>query len=175
MKTVLFLLFIGYSVRTLLLIVLLSKLKINPAKAIIPVYGDKLLLKQCTKKHIYILYLIFLILFIVSACCVAVFEVQMKAIMVTGLEAYSRLHGNVFPYHTMYSVSRCIELGTFVIITILRFKICKDIQLSFGRSNAEFLLFFLLPPVGYIKMVAGGYKYYGNPYEEGFVNFADFA
>lgn len=119
--------------------------------------------------------MIFLVLFIASACCTSVFEIQMKAIMATGLEAYSRLHGDVLPYHTMYSVSFWVELVVFALLAILRFKICKDIQLSFGRSNTEFLLFFLLPPVGYVKMIAGNYKYYGNPYEEGFVNFADFA
>lgn len=174
-RTVLFLLVIGYIIRTFLLTILLGKLKINPAKALLPIYGDVTLLKQCTKKKVYGPFVFFLLLFLISACCTCVFEVQMKNIMSVGLEVYSRLHGDILPYHTMYTISRGVELVTFIIVTMFRFKICKDIQLSFGRSNSEFVLFFLLPPVGYIKMIAGNYKYYGNPYEEGFVNFADFA
>lgn len=174
-KYVLFLIFIGFSIRTLLLIVLLSKLNENPVKAFIPFYGDALFLNYCTKRKFTVCYLVFGFLSILGVCCSVMFGAQMKIIMTQGLEAYSRLHGDVLPYHLMYYIATGIAVICLIILALLRLKICKDIQLSFGRTPGEKLLFLLVPPIGYVKMVSGNYKYYGNPYEEGFVDFASFA
>ena len=151
-----------------------ESLEINKNFAAIPCVGDWFFLKKCTKKEYSIAYLVLMFVIIISACLTFIFGEQMKVILAQGIETYTRINGKVLPYHAYYKVAKSVLMLALIVFTILRFIICGDVRKAFGRPSHERWLLFILPPIGYLNIAFHEFKYFGNPYDEDFVDFSQF-
>lgn len=172
MKNLLILFIIMYLIRTFVYFKLFPGLEIKQEKALVPIVGALVFLKKITTNKIAASYVVFGILFIVSSIATVLFGEQMKAILAQGMDTYARVHGSLPPYHTLLYISKAILIVSSIGLTITRFIVCGDVQKAFGRLEMEKWMMFLLPPVGYLGLVTHDFKYYGNPYEEGFIDFS---
>lgn len=162
-----------YLFRIVILTGFFKKLDINKNYALVPFYGTIKLCEICSKKIYGVLYFLFGYLFLFSGFVWIDSYVQMQNIVRLGEDAFSRIYGSMIPYHYLFYGATVILILSIIGTSIMRFKICNDTQKSFGRPSEWKWIMFFIPFVGYFKIAYSSFSFFGNPYEEGFIDFSD--